>query len=175
MKTTESRLFFGFWPDQQVRNRLRGLAEDLSPDGGRVQHPEDLHITLIFLGSVDDDQRPCIEAAAASVSSPSFELTLDHIDYWRRPRILCCGASETPEVLARLVADLQTAMRDCGFKSEKRPYRPHVTLVRKARSGTTYALDPPLRWPVREFALVASHQVAKPPRYQVLKTWILGS
>ena len=111
MKAIESRLFFGFWPEQQVRDRLRGLAEDLSSHGGRVQHPEDLHITLVFLGTVADEQRPCIEAAAASVSSPSFELILDHTDYWRRPRILCCGASETPEVLARLVADLGSRYR----------------------------------------------------------------
>jgi 2'-5' RNA ligase len=131
-------------------------------------------MTLIFLGPVDPERLPCIEQVADGVRADSFALSLDRIDYWSRPRILLFGGSETAEPLAGLVKGLQAGLIECGFKPEKRPFRPHVTLARKARRVAASALEQPLPWRVHEFVLAGSSMETKPPRYQILKRWPLG-
>jgi 2'-5' RNA ligase len=150
------------------------LATEAQGHGGREHHQEDLHMTLVFLGAVGPDQLSCIEQVADAISAKPFSLQLDRIDYWPRPRILLLGSSETPENLADLVAGLQTGLTACGFKPEKRPYRPHITLARKAKKVAAAALERPLQWRPREFVLAGSNLQGKPPRYQVLKRWKIG-
>ena len=161
------------WPDPKVRRQLEEVARQLPPHQGRLGHPLDWHATLVFLGQVADDALPCVERVAAGISSEEFRMRIDQLGYWRRPRILWCGPSGTPETLRQLVFDLQQGLRECGFRPESRPYAPHITLVRKARPIVEPALQKPVHWEVREFVLAGSHAAAKPPRYQVLKRWRL--
>ena len=174
MQADRERLFFALWPDDPVRERLAMVESELPSRHGKWVHPEDRHITLVFLGDVDPDQRPCIEQAADRVHGTPFHLEIDQIGYWRRPRILGCGPTHPPESLQRLVDDLQRELSICGFRPETRPYSPHITLARKARQVRFRWLDEPLPWPVREFVLVASQLGGEPPRYRVLRRWPLG-
>jgi 2'-5' RNA ligase len=162
------------WPDQDARGRLEEAARQLPEHHGRLGHPLDWHVTLVFLGQVGEGQLPCIEEVAAGVSSDAFRMRIDQVGYWKRPRILWCGPSRVPETLLRLVSGLQQGLRQCGFKPESRPYAPHITLARKARPVADYVLQPPVHWEVREFVLAGSHGGARPPRYQVLKRWQLA-
>ncbi len=173
MQLNNSRLFFALWPDPTVRGQLEEVVHRLPPHRGRVGHPLDWHATLVFLGQVADDAIPCIEAVAAGIRSDAFRMRIDQVGYWRRPRILWCGPSGTPETLLRLVSDLQQGLKGCGFRAESRPYAAHVTLARKARSVARQVLQIPVRWEVREFVLAGSHGGAKPPRYQIFKRWNL--
>lgn len=161
------------WPDPAVRGGLEEITRQLPPHKGRLGHPLDWHTTLVFLGPVADESMPCIEGVAAGIRSDAFRMRIDQVGYWRRPRILWCGPSGTPETLLRLVADLQQGLRGCGFRPETRPYAPHITLARKARPVEHLVLQDPVHWEVREFVLAGSHGGAKPPRYQVLKRWRL--
>ena len=140
---------------------------------GKPTHVEDLHITLVFLGAVEQERRPCLERVVGQVRGKPFELSIDQVGYWSRPHILWCGPSEPPETLKRLVRDLQKSLGDCGFEPEHRPYAAHVTLARKVRPQRFRDLERPLRWPVAEFVLVASRLGGEPPRYRVLKRWPL--
>ncbi len=173
MQLNNGRLFFALWPDPAVRQQLEEVAGRLPPHQGRLGHPLDWHATLIFLGQVADEALPCIEGVAAGIRSDAFRMRIDQVGYWRRPRVLWCGPSGTPETLLRLVSDLQQGLRGCGFRPESRPYAPHITLARKARPVDPLVLQNPVQWEVREFVLAGSHGGAKPPRYQVLKRWKL--
>jgi 2'-5' RNA ligase len=168
------RLFFAVQPEAPVRDGLQGIAAALPEHGGRAVHPADRHITLVFLGEINPEQRACAERAAAGVHARSFELIVDRVGYWPRPRILWAGCSHTPEPLLELVQRLQQALLDCGFRPERRPYAPHITLARKARKPAEITLDKPLNWPVRSFVLMGSDLDAPPPRYRVLARWPLG-
>lgn len=168
------RLFFALWPDADLSRAINCLGQEAQGHGGRLHHPADLHMTLVFLGPVDSEQLPCIERIAAGIRAEPFGLSLDRIDYWPRPRILLLGSSETPEPLAALVKGLQAGLVECGFRPEKRPFRPHVTLARKARQAAPSTLERPLSWRPLEFVLAGSSMEAKPPRYQILKRWQLG-
>jgi 2'-5' RNA ligase len=170
----EQRLFFGLWPDPASRDRLARLAGQFQPPGGRRHHPDDLHITLVFLGQVDAARQPCIYQVADSVQASSFTLRLDTLGHWPRPRILWCGPNEVPGSLQRLVADLQQGLLACGFEPERRRYKPHVTLHRKVHHAKTDTLEQPIEWQAREFVLAASEGGAPgQSRYRILHRWPL--
>jgi 2'-5' RNA ligase len=168
------RLFFALQPEPPVRDGLQGIAAALPEHRGRPVHPADRHITLVFLGDTAPEQRTCAERAAAGVRARRFELSIDRVGYWPRPRILWAGCSHTPGALLELVQGLQQALVGCGFRPERRPYAPHITLARKAHKPTEITLDKPLTWPVRSFVLMGSDLDAPPPRYRVLARWPLG-
>ena len=168
------RLFFALWPDTQVREQLAGIRDRVPGHGGRPTHLRDLHITLGFLGQVGPDRYDCLTEAAERVRTPPFTLLIDSVGHWRRPRLLWTGPSQVPAALEGLVRALWSELRGCGFKPETRPYRPHVTLARKAGAVTAFELEKGITWDVRAFSLITSDSGKKVPRYRVLKNWPLG-
>jgi 2'-5' RNA ligase len=168
------RLFFALQPEASVRDGLQRIAASLPEHRGRPVHPADRHVTLVFLGETGPEQRACAARAAAGVKGRPFELSIDRIGYWARPRILWAGCSQVPGPLLELVQGLQQALVACGFRPESRPYAPHVTLARKAHKSAGGDLDRPLAWQVRSFVLMGSDLDAPPPRYRVLERWPLG-
>lgn len=170
-ESPRQRLFFALWPDQRVRRALAALGRDAGARDGRPVHPEDLHLTLLFLGPVAAERIDAIAAAAGSVPFRPFRLAIDHYGWWKRPRILWCAPAETPAPLIQLFQGLQTVLAGQGFTPEKRPYSPHITLARKVVRGRAGTLAQPILWPVDGFVLVASRTHGDPPRYQVLKKW----
>ncbi|MCU0833613.1 MAG: RNA 2',3'-cyclic phosphodiesterase [Chromatiaceae bacterium] len=167
------RLFFALWPDAAVRRGLLKICGDLPRYHGREPHPEDLHLTLAFLGEIDAERRRCAEEAADRVQAEPFRLRLDRVGHWARPRILWCGASDCPTSLLGLLAGLNQGLLGCGFTPERRPFVPHLTLARKAPRLEAFELDPPLDWLVAEFVLVGS-RLGERPSYQVLRGWPLA-
>jgi 2'-5' RNA ligase len=170
----EGRLFFALWPDAPARKRLASLAREFGPKGGRQHHPDDHHITLVFLGSVEASKQPCIYQVAERIVSEPIDLQLDTIGHWPRPKILWCGPSQAPEALERLVKDLQQGLLACGFEPERRRYKPHVTLHRKVRHADSGAIADPIEWQAREFVLATSGgNTPGAPRYRILHRWPL--
>lgn len=169
------RLFFALWPDSDTRSGLQRISSNLCGHGGGVHQPGDLHITLAFLGRVTSQQYTCLTEAVDGVTITPFELVIDRIELWRRPGILWCGPSHTPDPLRWLVSDLQARLCHCGFGPEKRAYTPHITLARKARSLPDYRISKPLCWPVGGFVLASSDDGNPPNRYKVIKKWLADS
>lgn len=174
MTNETERLFFALWPDEPVRARLGHLARKLVHKNGRPVAAENLHITLVFLGSVTAARRACVEAVAGGIQGKGFRLTLDRIGHWPKPRILWAGPSDTPAELLALVRDLSEGLRSCDFTPEARPYQAHLTLARKvsrARPGLT--MDP-VAWDINRFCLVRSLTLPEGVKYEVLASWPLA-
>jgi len=188
------RLFFALWPGARQRAALWEVVRRLPLHQGRATHPDDFHLTLVFLGDLDAPARACAEAAAGRVRATGFTLILDHLGAFARARVLWCGASRRPPLLLELVQALAAGLTACGFRPERRPFAPHVTLARKARApadwtrvrGTALGaqspspaealgprLDRPVEWPVAEFVLVVSLPGER-PRYRVESRWPLS-
>lgn len=196
------RLFFALWPGKDQRLALARVQADLSgpipptarPSGevvdrdataagqaplarahfrGRLTHPEDIHLTLVFLGTIPPEQRQCAEAAAGRMRSPAFDLSLDQVGCFPRARVVWCGTDRAPTPLVQLVMTLRHELRDCGLALDPRPYAPHATLARNARPLAARPLDQPIHWPVEAFVL-AYGQEGPPPRYRVLQRWPLA-
>ncbi len=168
------RLFFALWPDDDTRGALAGLARSRLPPGrGRPVAVENLHITLVFLGSVDSGFRACAEKAAERLSAPAFALEFRRIGYWPRSRLLCAAPDRTPDALSGLVSTLNGALIRCGQQPESRPFRAHVTLARKLREPVNETTHAPICWRVTEFHLLESETLPQGARYRRLHSWPL--
>jgi len=166
------RLFFALWPDDAVRARLaRWTSELRAACGGRPTRPENLHLTLAFLGSIDDARVAEVERAAAEVAPRAASLVLDQPGYWKHNRIAWAGASVVPPELGALVADLRGALLRAGVGFDGKGFVSHVTLLRDAREPRTMPALEPIGWKLDGFALVRSVTLPQGSRYEVLKSW----
>lgn len=172
-KSHHQRLFFALWPNDKLREQLHVLGQRSFSGSGRPVKRENLHITLIFLGTVDDTRRACAENAAASVKTPPFRLELDKVGCWPRARVLWAGASREPAALLSLVQQLTACLEGCGFQPEERPYRAHVTLVRKVARRVQPSSHSPIVWSTKDFHLVESRTCPEGVQYRVVASWPL--
>jgi 2'-5' RNA ligase len=140
MPETTLRLFFALWPDPATRAAIAALARDVGREtGGRAVTPENVHLTLVFLGEQPAEIVPKLCASAAAVELSAFRLALDEVDCWRKTGIAWLGASETPAALAALHGGLARALASLGIALEARPFAPHLTLARRAATGCSGA------------------------------------
>lgn len=117
--------------ERLVRSLLR-MGRDV-----RVQwvRPDSIHLTLKFLGDIEEDLVERIRAALApAVSGVSpFSVGVERVGVFpdlRNPRVLWLGLSGPVETLVRLAADTDAALHSLGFPREERPFSPHLTLAR---------------------------------------------
>jgi 2'-5' RNA ligase len=168
------RLFFALWPDDALRVQLSKLNSRIGAQlRGRKMRAENLHITLAFIGSVDESICECLQQMATTIQIPPFQLALDQLGHFPKPRVIWIGSNETPEPLQSLVTALKRAMLECGLEPEKRPFHTHLTLMRKVAKGIEFEQLQPLRWAVNDFCLVESHTLPEGVQYQVVQRWPL--
>jgi 2'-5' RNA ligase len=162
------RLFFALWPPKELQGRLAAWA-DSAAGRGRAMRRENIHLTLAFLGATDPALLPELKALAAGVRFDAFHLALERIGYWKHNRIIWCGASEEPDALTALVADLRAQLDAAGMRYDPKPFVSHVTLVRNAAGLPAAPAWVPLAWEVRDFTLVVSNSVEGRVSYQLLQ------
>jgi len=152
------RVFFALWPSVTERNQLAAWQQPLTQlYEGRVMRAETLHNTLVFIGGIEPSQLPEIRSAAEVVNGERFVLNFDKVCNWDHNRIVYAALGKIPQQLLQLVQSLEHSLEAHGCSFDKRPYQPHVTLLRNARWG-----DSPLpamrqvSWQADEFALMQS-------------------
>jgi RNA 2',3'-cyclic 3'-phosphodiesterase len=131
------RMFIAIAPMAAERDALAQLQHRLAlrlPGSGlRPVHPDDLHLTLRFLGDVQPSQLPVLRRrlAATVARNPRCRAPLASVAAWPpgAPRLLV-AEFDGPPALHALADELEQAMREIGFAPERRPFRPHVTLHR---------------------------------------------
>lgn len=165
------RLFFALWPNAASRRELVSRQEALGL-AGRKTAAANLHITLAFIGNADLAYCDCLRQAAATVTAEPFELTLNQLGYFSKPRVVWVGPSQVPVGLEILRAKLLSAIAGCGYTSRDDAFTPHVTLARKAPPVAPQSFSP-ITWKVDEFALVESCSTAGGVRYESLESYRL--
>ena len=165
-----SRLFFALWPDELTRLKLARLSLSLAAKGCKPVPPQNLHVTLVFLGQVDAATICLIEHSATGISATPFVLTFDRLSYWPKPKVLCLNCTHTPDELELLVAALTRDVAICGLLTDTRPYQPHITLVRPARYLPDMDCEP-LVWRAEAFCLVESCSGPDGVCYKVRQQW----
>lgn len=165
------RLFFALWPDPQVRRHCAGILDGLQRKGLRPVPAANLHVTLLFLGAVDARRQAAMMAAASRLPTQAMSLTFDRLSHWQKPGILCltCAADFDPG-LRGLAQDLAGIAGEQGIRCEERPFRPHVTLCRRAGFAPEVDFEPVL-WTAAGFCLVESLSSADGVHYRPLHYW----
>jgi 2'-5' RNA ligase len=144
------RTFVAVELGDDLRRSLIALQERLKRDlrSGRVEwtRPEALHVTLKFLGDIEEAQvAPIHEALTAAFTGQArFTVEVDGIGTFptaRDPRIIWAGlkASGPEHPLLSLSSAVERALLPLGFPAEDRPFHPHVTLGRVKDGGRAVA------------------------------------
>ena len=166
------RLFFALWPDDEVRAQLAGWSRELHAlCGGRPTRPENLHVTLAFLGSVEEARVAEVERAAGTVRPRACPLILDQPGYWKHNRIAWAGASVVPPGLEALVSGLRGILAKSQIRFDAKSFVSHVTLLREAREPRAMPALAPIEWRLDGFALVQSVTLPQGSRYEIRKSW----
>lgn len=167
-----ARLFLALWPGSATRAALSGLAGAAAERfGGRAVPAANLHLTLVFLGELDESRIGALEAAAGAVRGKAFTMALDRIGGFGRAGVAWAGCSRVPPEMLSLQAGLEARVREAGFQPDDRAFSPHLTLARKVREPVAPSPVPAVDWRVRDFALVESVRPAG--AYRVLARWPL--
>jgi 2'-5' RNA ligase len=160
------------WPGDAVREQLAAWSRELrAVCGGRAPRPEDLHLTIAFLGQVPRDRIGEIERAAGSVAPRAATLVLDRPNYWKHNRIAWAGASAAPAELDRMAFELRDALTRSAIAFDAKPFVSHVTLLRDARAPGALPALAPIRWEVDGFVLAESSPRPGGGRYEILRAW----
>ncbi len=151
-----ARLFYALWPDDQTRLRLKQLQESVI---GRHVSPDNLHLTLAFLGNQAKSLMPTLAKLIDKLPGQGFTLSLDRYGYFSKPRTAWAGPSETPAPLLELQQSLMHALSatQVQMKPEGK-FKPHVTLARDANS-LNEPFAPLISWKVSKIMLIQSVQV----------------
>ena len=173
--TKGRRLFFALWPSDEFRGELVAATQALARDsGGRVIPPENLHVTLIFLGQVPDARYDAVQQTGdACANASAFELSFDRSEVWGRANLLCLTTSATPAQAAELAEKLRRALRDEGSETSEHEFRPHITIARDVPRRRRPEAIQPLLMKVNDFVLVESQPGPRGSRYSVMARWPL--
>jgi len=134
-------LFFALWPDVRQRDHLRDVINSVVKTvEGRPVERRNWHITLPYIGDIDEELIPDIQEAASQVQMEPFRLGFDRLEFWARPKVACLAVAMVPAELEKLVLSLNDVVRSVGVTPPDRTYRPHITVSRGVRSFTTERL-----------------------------------
>lgn len=173
-KPVTHRLFFAFWPDDSMREALvHATHKAARASGGRPVPAENLHSTVVFLGSVPEDRLPAVAAAADQLQRAPLQLTFDRLEHWAKPALLCLGCTAPEQSASDLATSLSKLLLGQGLAPEPKPYRPHVTIARKVARPREVGAMHPLDWRIDQLTLMESITAPEGPRYTVLQQWPL--
>jgi 2'-5' RNA ligase len=124
---------------RSVVEQVHDGLEDASRDVKWVR-PASVHLTVVFLGSVDEETVPALSEAVRGVCAGfgPFGLAIRGTGYFpnpRRPRVIWLGLEGDVERMGALRDALQDVLEPFGVERERRPFRPHLTLGRFRKGG----------------------------------------
>ncbi|HTV09872.1 MAG TPA: RNA 2',3'-cyclic phosphodiesterase [Candidatus Aquilonibacter sp.] len=172
------RLFVGLAIGRGVKESLERLTLRLraKDDGLRWSTPDQWHVTLVFVGDVDDAGRARLVRELGVVRQPELELHMEQAGVFERSGIFFAEV-EVTDALRRLYEAVAEAARRCGLAVEERPYRAHITLARARnrdgrksierlkRAAVSHRLR--AKWSAKEFLLYESQLSPGGSRYVV--------
>jgi 2'-5' RNA ligase len=170
------RLFIAVTPDNTTKRRIMAVQELIKAQSsrGKFVPPENLHLTLVFLGETPEDRLAGIKRILDTITVPTFEMRFSRAGFFKRAHKELWWLSPDYEegghnkaglqdksgllpliaIQRQLTADLLAA----GFSVDTRPFRAHITLAREIRrvcSAVRPAVEETHYYPGRPFTVEA--------------------
>lgn len=165
------RLFVAIEFPQEIKDALSAAIVSLKRQGvsANFTRRENMHLTLAFIG-----ETPRLAEAAAAlgeVKARAFRVALEGAGAFGD--LLWIGARRSPD-LDLLVSRVRDALRGAGFRIDPKPFKPHVTVARRAVcAGKPTVEAPRVSAPVTDFVLMSSERVDGRLVYRPLKRFPL--
>lgn len=134
------RLFIAIELPENIKKEFARMRGDIP--GARWVAAEQIHLTLAFLGEVEEATGERLTAELSRIHSQAFKLRFAGTGCFpdrRRPRVLWVGLEPEP-LLTKLVNQVRSAVLACGIPQEERPFSPHITLAR-LKAAPSHACD----------------------------------
>jgi RNA 2',3'-cyclic 3'-phosphodiesterase len=155
------RLFVGIALPPEIKLRLSLIAAGVP--GARWVDPGNYHVTLRFIGEVDEGMAGDIDESLAQIRAATFDLVLSGVGQFG-DRMLWAGIEKNP-ALQHLRDKVESALVRLGLEPETRRYAPHVTLARLKGASEArlqayiqeHALFRAAPFAVNRFSLIASY------------------
>jgi 2'-5' RNA ligase len=181
------RIFIALDIPDEIRGRLEEYMErarQYAPEARWVRI-EGLHVTLKFVGEVNESRLQEFKGALSAVRAASFDVGFENAGFFptsKSPRVFWIGV-QAGEALPQLAAHIDQSLRKMGVACEERDYNPHLTLARAGTPGSLKGLAPLLEleappqfgtMTVREFFLFQSQLGKGGAKYIKLEKFVLG-
>ncbi len=130
-----NRLFIALDLPESILNEITGIRKSIYNDESiRWESKEKLHITLKFLGDVNDGLIPAFSQTLRALCAESDKIVLKYKSFGyfyrnRTPKILWLGF-DYDDNLINLNNKINESFEQFGFEREKRKFKPHLTLLR---------------------------------------------
>ena len=175
------RLFTGIAIDPAIAQRLAQLGGGIP--GARWVPAADMHVTLVFVGELDEAAAADLNDALTTVRLPAFDMTIAGLNTFghSKPHTLWAGVEASPD-LTHLQTKVTQMCRQLDIAIERRKFVPHLTLARLSepsipRLQSFISDHSPLRggtFRVDCFSLFQSHLTASGSSYDRLMDYPLG-
>lgn len=147
---------------------------------GKIAPPENWHLTLRFLGRIDQVTLERFLSGLSDVGGqPAFPIALGSFGAFpnaKRATVVWLGVRKGEEALARLNQMTEESAVAAGLSPEERPFDPHLTLARvRPPADVRELLDEEVRlgWTCDRIVVFRSHLGGGPARYETLETFAL--
>jgi 2'-5' RNA ligase len=174
------RLFLALEIPERVKERLSSLGGGVP--GARWMADDQLHLTLRFIGEVDENVAHDIDDTLVGLRAPAFTMELAGVGEFggKTPRALWAGVRPN-EALMHLQRKIETALQRIGLPAEERKFSPHVTLARLKAAPSEkviaflahHALYASGSFPVDQFVLFSSHPSSNGSIYHMERIYAL--
>lgn len=175
MVDTVGRVFVAAPLPPEIRFVLAQRIAEM-PIPGRIAPPDNWHITLRFLDTIDRVTYERFLGALDPVSETAFGVRFDGFGAFANPRratVFWVGIGEGSESLAMLNEETEEAALAAGLSPEERPFHPHVTLSRIRPPADVRALldeEVEYGWRCQELIVYRSILGRGAARYEPLET-----
>lgn len=112
----------------EVQGRLKASGARM-----KLVEPENIHVTIKFLGDIEDSQVPEISKVIEEISFDPFTFTVEGVGVFpnlRRPATIWAGVGEGFGELTDIFSQVNEGLDKLGFEKERRRFHPHLTLAR---------------------------------------------
>ena len=161
------RLFIAVNFPDEVKKTILDVQEQLCLQTvrGSFTRPENLHLTLAFLGETPEEKLPCLFKIMEKIQPSPFEVIFNYTGYFSHSHkeLWWIGADKCSpgiSMLDSIHAQLLTELPDAGFSVDKRPYNAHITLGREIKHSSPITLEcPEIKVAVHNVSLMKSERI----------------
>lgn len=160
------RCFIAAWPDGATRERVTQLqAATAVPPGARSMQPRNFHLTLAFIGELDEAAAHALAPRAGALPQAGC-WTMDTLGWFRSARVVWLGGA-VPPALADIAQRARALLDELRIGYDRKAFVPHVTLFRDVRDfAADGTLPSPVAWNTARVALYASARDTAGPVYR---------
>ncbi|QYJ85633.1 RNA 2',3'-cyclic phosphodiesterase [Shewanella mesophila] len=169
------RLFLGISPSSEQANILAHTQSLISTDG-RAIPKDNFHVTLYFLGQVDEQQQTQLIKTLNQLNAQNklkpFSVDLEAIEWWQKPKVICLAGIAKDPALIKLHQTCRQLSHELNLHQSERLFTPHITLFRKAREYSPQQIAP-LTITAHELHLYHSVSSESGISYPIIHSWQL--